>query len=154
MIQATFLITSVNIDLAWLLLIEDRLRCFGRHNQRQKATFNSSHVGLKNCNVLLQLDPMLMGLCPFEFRTAIYANVWLVKGQKAEIGKLYHGHSMDKTSGGKRLFSSQILDGACNRTLHDCSLCIFTPNVPKKRCGLWLTFFATCPRRPSIYTPS
>ena len=94
-----------------------------------------------------------MRLSIFEFRTAICVNIWLVYGQKAKTVQIYHGHSMEKTRGSETLFSSWIVDGACIRTLQDCSLYILTRNAQKKRCGLWLTFFATWPRRSSIYEP-
>ena len=139
--------------LMWLLITEDQLRCFGRHNQHRKATFNSSHVALKSWNVLPQIDLKLMRLSIFKFSTIICVNAWLVQGQKAETVQIYHGHSMDKTSWGKRSFSSWTSDGACNSSIHGCSLCVSGRYARKKRCGLWLTFFATWLRRSSIYEP-
>ncbi len=47
-----------------------------------------------------------MSLYKFEFRIVIGINVGPEKGQKAETVQIYHGHSIDKTSGSKRLFSS------------------------------------------------
>ena len=81
----------------WLLVAEDQLRYFVRHNQHQRATFNSSRVALKSWNILPQIDSKLMRPHIFEFHTSIYVNVWLVYGQKAETLQSYHGHSMDKT---------------------------------------------------------
>ena len=89
----------------------------------------------------------------FAFYAAICVNVRLVKGQKAEILRIYHGHSMEKIGRSKKSFSSWNLDGACNRALHNCSLCGSITFAPKKKCGLWLTFFATCIRRSSSHEP-
>ena len=141
------------VVLMWVLVTKDQLRCFARHDHHKKATFKSSCIAPKNWNTLHQVNTKLMRLYTFEFRTAICMNVWLVKGQKAKPVQIYHVHSMDKISGSKRLFSSWIWDGACNRALHDCNLCAMTRYALKKRCGLWLTFFATWPRRSSIYEP-
>ena len=136
-----------------LITIEDRLRCFVRHNQHQKSTFKSSRVAIKSSNILHQIDPRLMRLSIFEFRTAICVNIWLVYGQKAKTVQIYHGHSMEKTRGSETLFSSWISDGACISAIQDCNLCVLTSNAPKKTCGLWLTFFATWPRRASMCEP-
>ena len=92
--------------LIWLLVTKDRLRCFVRHNQHQKSTFKSSRVAIKSSDILHQIDPRLMRLSIFEFRTAICVNIWLVYGQKAKTVQIYHGHSMEKTRGSETLFSS------------------------------------------------
>ena len=63
--------------LMWSLVTEDQLRCFVRHNQQRKATFNSSRVALKSYNRLPQIDPKVMRLSIFKFRTAICVNVQL-----------------------------------------------------------------------------
>ena len=139
--------------LMWYLVTEDQLRCFGRHNQNQKFTFKSSRPALKIWNILRHIGFKLMRLYSFEFLIVICVNVWLVYGQKAETVRIYHGNSMDITSGSKMLFSSWIWDGACNRTLHDSSLYESRAYAPKKRCGLWLTFFATWLRRSWMNEP-
>ena len=136
-----------------ILVTEDQLRCFGRHNQNQKFTFKSSRPALKIWNILRHIGFKLMRLYSFEFLIVICVNVWLVYGQKAETVRIYHGNSMDITSGSKMLFSSWIWDGACNRTLHDSSLYESRAYAPKKRCGLWLTFFATWLRRSWMNEP-
>ena len=129
--------------LMWYLVTEDQLRCFGRHNQNQKFTFKSSRPALKIWNILRHIGFKLMRLYSFEFSIVICVNVWLVYGQKGETVRIYHGHSMEKTSRSKILFSPWISDGACNWALHDSSLCESITYAQKKRCGLWLTFFAT-----------
>ena len=90
----------------WYLVTEDQLRCFGRHNQNQKFTFKSSRPALKIWNILRHIGFKLMRLYSFEFSIVICVNVWLVYGQKAETVRIYHGNSMDITSGSKMLFSS------------------------------------------------
>ena len=142
-----------SVLLMWYLVTEDQLRCFGRHNQNQKFTFKSSRPALKIWNILRHIGFKLMRLYSFEFLIVICVNVWLVYGQKAETVRIYHGNSMDITSGSKMLFSSWIWDGACNRTLHDSSLYESRAYAPKKRCGLWLTFFATWLRRSWMNEP-
>ena len=141
------------VVLMWVLVTKDQLRCFARHDHHKKATFKSSCIAPKNWNTLHQVNTKLMRLYTFEFRTAICMNVWLVKGRKAKTVQIYHGHSIGKTSESKRSFSSWIWAGACNSPPHDCCLCVLTTNAQKKRCVLWLTFFATWPRRSSIYEP-
>ena len=141
------------VVLFWLLIPQDNLRCFGRHSQRKKATLKSSCVALKSWNTLHFIDPKLISLQSFEFHVAIWVNIRLLYGRKAETLRIYHGHSMGKTSMSKRSFSPWYADGACNRAFHGCSLCPSTTFAPKKRCGLWLTFFATRLRGPSRHEP-
>ena len=126
--------------LMLLLVSEDQLRCFVMQNQQQKATFNSSHVALKSYNRLPRIDPKVMRMLIFKFRTAICVNVRLVKGQKAEILRIYHGHSMEKIGRSKKSFSSWNFDGACNRALHNCSLCASITFAPKKNVVYGLLF--------------
>ena len=90
--------------LIWLLVTKDRLRCFVRHNQHQKSTFKSSRVAIKSSDILHQIDPRLMRLSIFEFRTAICVNIWLVYGQKAKTCKFTMVIAWRKHAGAKRYF--------------------------------------------------
>ena len=59
-----------------LLVTEDQLRCFMRHNQHQKNTSKSLYVALKSWDMLNHIDSKVIRLHYFEFRFSIYEKVW------------------------------------------------------------------------------
>ena len=61
--------------LMCLLVAENQLRCFVRHNQRQKTTLTSSCAALKSWNILQLIHLKLTRQHSFRFRIFIWVNI-------------------------------------------------------------------------------
>ena len=82
--------------LMWLLVIEDQLRCFVRHNQHPKAIIKSSRIAQKSWNTLPQICSNLMRMSIFKFHTECMQKLckftMVIEWTKQAGAKVYFRH--------------------------------------------------------------